>query len=197
MSATASSDLNAPAFPVSLPALTVLRGKTTLTTPAGREGLAPRVTYGRGVEGFTLGWVEPGVAEVMLPAMGDDNTRAGHFTFRMQALAILRHVRNGRPVYVGVYDDQKGNGLPGLAQVTTPEQTAGRLQVMFAGEGPAWLQEATVSDVAGLSRFNEASLLQVEGVYGAQVVADSGQLHVTVEVPARWRVSLPVDIEYQ
>lgn len=29
-------------IPVALPALTVLLGKTTLTTPAGREGLSPR-----------------------------------------------------------------------------------------------------------------------------------------------------------
>ncbi|EDA3473525.1 fimbrial protein, partial [Salmonella enterica subsp. enterica serovar Give] len=33
-------------IPVPLPAMTVLLGKTILTTPAGREGLAPQVTYG-------------------------------------------------------------------------------------------------------------------------------------------------------
>lgn len=40
-------------IPVALPAMPVLLGKTTLTTPAGREGLSPRVSYGKGVEGFS------------------------------------------------------------------------------------------------------------------------------------------------
>ncbi|HAN8573048.1 TPA: fimbrial protein, partial [Escherichia coli] len=73
------------AIPVALPAMTVLLGKTTLTTPAGREGLSPRVSYGKGTEGFSLEWTAPGVAEVTLPVTGDNNVRAGTFVFRMQA----------------------------------------------------------------------------------------------------------------
>lgn len=67
------------AIPVALPAMTVLLGKTTLTTPAGREGLSPRVSYGKGAEDFSLVWTAPGVAEVMLPVTGDNNVRAGTF----------------------------------------------------------------------------------------------------------------------
>ncbi|ELO4871806.1 fimbrial protein, partial [Escherichia coli] len=48
------------AIPVALPAMTVLLGKTILTTPAGREGLSPRVSYGKGAEGFSLVWTAPG-----------------------------------------------------------------------------------------------------------------------------------------
>ncbi|EHQ4577012.1 fimbrial protein, partial [Salmonella enterica] len=47
-------------IPVPLPAMTVLLGKTILTTPAGREGLAPQVTYGKETEGFALAWTAPG-----------------------------------------------------------------------------------------------------------------------------------------
>lgn len=41
-------------LPASLPALTVVLGKTILTTPAGREGLSPRISYGKGTEGGRL-----------------------------------------------------------------------------------------------------------------------------------------------
>ncbi|MBB2426729.1 fimbrial protein, partial [Escherichia sp. 11.1597] len=83
------------------------------TTPAGREGLSPRVSYGKGTEGFSLEWTAPGVAEVTLPVTGDNNVRAGTFVFRMQTAGVLRHVKDGQPVYAGVYDDLNANGLPG------------------------------------------------------------------------------------
>ncbi|EFC4005578.1 hypothetical protein E5427_25140, partial [Escherichia coli] len=34
------------------------------TTPAGREGLSPRVSYGKGEEGFSLVWTDVGIADV-------------------------------------------------------------------------------------------------------------------------------------
>ncbi|HAN6040451.1 TPA: fimbrial protein, partial [Escherichia coli] len=37
----------------------------------------------------------------------------------------------------------------------------------------------------------------VEGAYGAQTVAGSGELRLNGTMPERWRVSLPVSIEYQ
>ena len=49
---------------VAMPAITILRGKTILTTPAGREGLSPRVSYGKGEEGFSLVWTDVGIADV-------------------------------------------------------------------------------------------------------------------------------------
>ncbi|ENR3366278.1 fimbrial protein [Salmonella enterica subsp. enterica serovar Infantis] len=139
-------------IPVPLPAMTVLLGKTILTTPAGREGLAPQVTYGNGTEGFALMWTAPGTASVTLPAQG---------------------------------------------QVMPAEQTPGVLQTLFDSEGPAWLREMTVSSVTGLSRFSDAALRQVDGVYGAQTVADSGELRFKGEIPSRWHTSLAVSIEYR
>ncbi|MEQ4855025.1 F4 (K88) fimbria minor subunit FaeI [Escherichia coli] len=185
------------AIPVALPAMTVLLGKTTLTTPAGREGLSPRVSYGKGAEGFSLEWTAPGMAEVTLPVTGDKNVRAGTFTFRMQAAGVLRHMQDGQPVYAGVYDDLNANGLPGESKVMQASDIPGALQTMFSGEGPSWLQTMTVTTAAGLSRFSDASLRQLEGVYGAQAVADSGELRLNGAMPERWRVSLPVSIEYQ
>ncbi|EEP2838527.1 fimbrial protein, partial [Salmonella enterica] len=83
-------------IPVPLPAMTVLLGKTILTTPAGREGLAPQVTYGKDTEGFALTWTAPGMASVTLPVTGEGNVRTGTFTFRMQAAGVLRHVLGDR-----------------------------------------------------------------------------------------------------
>ena len=48
-----------------------------------------------------------------------------------------------------------------------------------------------------MSHFSDASLRQVEGAYGAQTVAGSGELRLNGMMPERWRVSLPVSIEYQ
>lgn len=182
---------------VVLPAQTLLLGKTTLTTPAGRGGLAPRVTYGSDTQGIELNWSASGIADVTLPVTGDGNVRIGHFSFQIQALAMLRHMQDGQASYAGLYDDLRGNGLPGVAQVVASTQTAGRLRAMFADEGPVWLQEATVSRVLGLSQFNNTALRQVEGVYGAEVVPDSGQLYLDGALPGRWLVALPVSIEYQ
>ncbi|EAB8636074.1 fimbrial protein [Salmonella enterica subsp. enterica] len=184
-------------IPVPLPAMTVLLGKTTLTTPAGREGLAPQVTYGKGTDGFALEWTAPGMASVTLPVTGEGNNRAGTFTFRMQVAGVLRHVQNGRVEYAGLYNDLQGNGLPGQAQVMPAEKTPGALRVMFGGEGPAWLQDMVTGGTTGLSRFSDASLRQVSGVYGAQAVADSGELRFKGEAPSRWHTSLAVSIEYR
>ncbi|EFG1809663.1 F4 (K88) fimbria minor subunit FaeI [Escherichia coli] len=184
-------------IPVALPAMTVLLGKTTLTTPAGREGLSPRVSYGTGGDFFSLVWTAPGMAEVTLPVIGDNNVREGSFIFRMQATGVLRYVKDGQPVYVGVYDDLNANGLPGESNSMKVSDIPGVLQKMFSGEGPGWMQTMTVTVSEGLSRFNDVSLRQVEGAYGAQTVADSGELRLNGTMPERWRVSLPVSIEYQ
>lgn len=184
-------------IPVALPAMTVLLGKTTLTTPAGREGLSPRVSYGKGTEGFSLVWTAPGVAKVTLPVIGDNNARAGTFVFRMQVAGVLRHAKNGQPVYVGVYDDLNVNGLPGERATMKASDIPGVLQKMFSGEGPGWLQTMTVSDYLGVSHFSDASLRQIEGVYGAQTVAGSAELRLNSAMPERWRVSLSMSIEYQ
>lgn len=184
-------------IPVALPALTVLLGKTTLTTPAGREGLSPRVSYGKGTEDFSLVWTAPGVAEVTLPVTGDNNVRAGSLVFRMQAAGVLRHMQDGQPMYVGVYDDLNANGLPGESMSMKSSDIPSVMQGMFSGEGPSWLQTMTVMTVDGVSRFSDALLRQVEGVYGAQTVAGSGELRLNGSMPERWRVSLPVSIEYQ
>ncbi|EHJ2163684.1 fimbrial protein [Salmonella enterica] len=182
---------------VPLPALTVLLGKTTLTTPTGREGLAPRISYGNGSEHFSLVWTEPGVAEVTLPVTGENQVSAGTFAFRMKAVGVLRHVQKGQTVYASVYDDLGSNGLPGESRTMKAGDVPGALQMMFSGEGPHWLQDLVVTDTSGLSRFSDSVLRQVEGVYGAQTVAGSGELRLDGAVPERWQVALPVSIEYQ
>lgn len=184
-------------IPVSLPALAVVLGKTTRATPAGREGLSPRVSYGKGAEDFTLVWTEPGIAEVTLPVTGENNIQAGTFVFRMQAVGVLRHVKDGQPVYASVYDNLNANGLPGESTAMKASDIPGVLQKMFSGEGPSWLQTMTVTTTEGLSQFSDATLRQIEGVYGAQIIAGSGELHLNGAMPERWRVSLPVSIEYQ
>lgn len=184
-------------IPVSLPELTVVQGNTILTTPAGREGLSPLVNYGKGAEDFSIVWTEPGIAEVTLPVTGENNARAGTFVFRMQIVGVLRHMQDGHPMYASIYDDLNANGLPGGSYAMKAGDIPGVLQKIFSGEGPSWLQTMTVTITAGVSHFSDAALRQVEGVYGARTVADSGELRLNGTRPERWQVSLPVSIEYQ
>lgn len=183
---------------VPLPAINILLGKNTQATPAGREGLAPLITYGRGLEGFSLSWTSPGIAQLTLPVTGENNTQAGLFTFRMKGAGLQRSQDGGEPIYLALYEDLKGNGLPPQAEVMVPGQTAGALQTMFSGEGPSWLaQGLSVNGAVGVSRFTDSGIKQLEGIYGAQAIANSGELHLKGDIPSRWRVSLPVSIEYQ
>lgn len=182
---------------VPLPAMAILLGKTTLTTPVGREGLSPRISYGKGVEGFSLKWTDPGIAEVMLPVTGENNIQVGTFVFRMKVAGVLHHVQNGQPIYSGLYNDLNANGLPGESSAMKASDIPGVLQSMFSSEGPSWLQTMTVTATAGVSHFGDASLRQIEGVYGAQTVAGSGELRLNNTNLERWHVSLPVNIEYQ
>lgn len=184
-------------FSVSLPTLTVVLGKTILPTPAGREGLSPRVSYGKGTADFSLVWTEPGIAEVTLPVIGENNTRAGVFVFRMQGVGALRYLQNGQSAYAGVYDDLNTNGLPGENRAMKASDIPSTLQKMFSGDGPSWLQAMTVSGYTGVSHFSDAELRQIEGVYGAQIMAGNGELRLRGERPERWQASLPVSIEYQ
>ena len=182
---------------VAMPTITILRGKTILTTPAGREGLSPRVSYGKGEEGFSLVWTDVGIADVTLPVNGDNNVHAGTFSFRMRAIGVLRHVQNGQPVYASVYNDMNANGLPGENGVSCDDNVC-YLKKMFRGEGPSWLNILyELSASVGLSHFSDTTLRQVEGVYGAQTLAGFGKLRLDGAIPERWRVSLPVSIEYQ
>ncbi|WP_370560723.1 fimbrial protein [Edwardsiella tarda] len=184
-------------IPVPLRAMTLLLGKTMHTTPLGREGLSPRVTYGQGQDGFQLAWTAPGTATITLPVKGADNIRIGSFTFQMLAAAVIRYAEQGRTLYAGLYEDRSGNGVPPQAALMPQEQIAGKLQAMFAGDGPDWLAAIHISGSAGLSRFNDAQLHQIAGVYGAQVIPGSGELRFHGAVPSHWRVSLPVSVEYQ
>ncbi|WP_445013715.1 hypothetical protein [Salmonella enterica] len=98
-----------------------------------------------------------------------------------------------------MYDDLQGNGLPAQGQVMPAEQTPGVLQTLFDSEGPAWLREMTVSSVTGLSRFSDAALRQVDGVYGARITSwqKRSELRFKGEIPSRWHTSLAVSIEYR
>ncbi|MGS0206209.1 fimbrial protein [Escherichia coli] len=184
-------------LPVSLPVMNLILGKTDFTTPAGREGLAPRIIFGKDVEGFSLVWVEPGIADVTLPVTGEGHRRFGHFTFRMQAAGLMRYVCNGQVTYTSIYDDVGINGLPDKAHIMNSEQIPGLFQSMFRGEGPKWLSAISVSSDTGVSHFSDASLRQIEGGYGARIVTGSGELHLKVDKIKRWNVSLPISIEYQ
>ncbi|EFJ8421404.1 fimbrial protein [Escherichia coli] len=182
---------------VPLPAMKIVLGKTVLTTPAGREGLAPRIIFGKDVEGFSLVWTEPGIADVTLPVKGEDSRRVGSFTFRMQVAGLMRYVRNGQVTYTSIYDDVGINGLPDKPHIMNAGQIPGLFQSMFSSEGPKWLSAMAVSSDSGVSHFNDTSLRLIEGVYGARIVADSGELHLKEGKTDRWNVSLPVSIEYQ
>lgn len=180
----------------------LLLGKTVLTTPAGREGLAPVVSLGGGQPDFVLTPEGDGILQVKVPVFASEVTDsvAGSLQFRVETAALIRYVVKGGPVYAGVHNDLAGNGLPGKGQAMAAGRTAQTLCGMFAGEGPAWLcaPSVPVRDEVSLSRFTDNSLRQVEGVYGAQVVGGSGTLRLSgSSIPASWKATLPVRIEYR
>lgn len=180
----------------------LLLGKTVLTTPAGREGLAPVVSLGGGQTDFSLTPEGDGVLQVRVPVYAPEATDrvTGSLQFRVETAALIRYVVNGSPVYAGVHNDLAGNGLPGKGQEMATGRTAQTLCGMFAGEGPVWLcaPSVPVRDLVPLSRFTDNSLRQVEGVYGAQVVGGSGTLRISgSSIPASWKATLPVRIEYR
>lgn len=185
-----------------LKAQPVLLGKTTLTMPAGREGLAPRVSYGRHTSGAGPDWLADGEGEVTLPVYDSvsPDVLAGRFSFKLRAAMLLRHTQGDQPVYAGIYNDLAGNGLPPQGKTVPAGQLAAGLCGLFAGDGPAWLCGVgeSVKVFLPLSHLTDSSLRQLQGVYGAGIVAGSGELALREgAMPARWKSTLNVSIEYQ
>lgn len=180
----------------------VLLGKTTQATPAGREGLAPWVSFGRGLEGAALVWASDSEGQVTLPVFdaASPTRPVGALTFRLQAVMMLRHIQGGQPVDVGVYSDLPGNGLPPQGLTLPAGQITRPLCGLFAGEGPAWLCAGplSVQGTVALSALSDRNLRQIQAVYGAGIVAGSGELRLPEgRLPARWKTTLPVSIAYQ
>ncbi|WP_370607792.1 fimbrial protein [Citrobacter meridianamericanus] len=180
----------------------LLLGKTVLTTPTGREGLAPVVSFGVGQEGFNITPKGKGVVEVMLPVYTSQRTdnSEGSLNFLLETAALIRHVVNGNAIYSGLYNDLYGNGLPGKGQEMAADITMKTLCGMFTGEGPTWLCDASlnVTENVPISYFTNSDLFQVEGVYGAMVIGRSGTLKINgSNTPASWKATFPVRIEYR
>lgn len=187
-----------------LKAQPILLGKTTHAIPAGREGLAPRVSYVHGVPGATLSWLSDGEGEMTLPVYDDAAPLVpiGEFSLRLQAAMVLRAMEGGQPVYSGVYNDLTGNGLPPEGKTIPTPRAAPLLCGLFAGEGPEWLcaeaGTAKGGDTVPLSRLTDSGLRQPQGAYGAYIVAGSGELRLQAgAMPSRWKSTLSVNIEYQ
>ncbi|ECV2306850.1 fimbrial protein [Salmonella enterica subsp. enterica serovar Javiana] len=185
-----------------LKARPVLMGKTTQSTPAGREGLAPVVNYGSGMPDSVLTWLSGGEAEVTLPVYDSvsPGVQAGHFRFRLRAAMLLRYTQGDQPVYAGIYNDLPGNGLPPEGKTLPAAQLAAELCGQFAGEGPSWLCGGGlgVTTSLPLSRLTDDRLHQLQGVYGVETVAGSGELVLREgAMPAHWKTTLNVSIAYQ
>ncbi|ELS7737522.1 fimbrial protein [Escherichia coli] len=182
---------------VNLPAKNILLGKTMFTMPSGREGLIPRISFGVKEDDFSLEWTGEGKALVTLPVWGDGNARAGTFSFRMIAGGVLCHITNDIYACSALYDDINSNGLPSQYYMIKPERTLNTLMSMFSAEAPAWLNKVKISTSMGVSRYGDLNIHQISGAYGAQIVAGSGILRIDDVLLSNWRVSLPVNIEYQ
>ena len=179
----------------------LLIGKTSLVTPAGREGLAPQVSFGSGQSDITLNPAGDGVILVRLPvySLGDQVPAVGSLQFRMKVVALIRYTVNGASVYAGLYNDLAGNGLPNKGLEMMASRSASELCKIFAGEGPDWLCSSSfiIRESEALSRFTDPSLRYIEGVYGVRTVAGSGTLYIEGKsIPSSWKAALPVSIEY-
>ncbi|WNI84216.1 F4 family fimbrial subunit [Citrobacter portucalensis] len=185
-----------------LTARPVLLGNTPLALPAGREGLAPKVRYGGPGPETTPNWLSDGEAWMTLPVYDGaaPDALAGYFRFRLRAAMLLRHTAGGQPVYAGIYNDLSGNGLPPEGRALPAARLAGMLCGQSGGDGPAWVcgSGVSVTTYLPLSRLTDGRLRQLQGVYGAETVAGSGELFLREgAMPARWKTTLHVSIEYQ
>ncbi|POT24513.1 fimbrial protein [Citrobacter freundii] len=180
----------------------LLLGKTSSTTPAGREGLAPRVSYSHNMLDSVLNWLADGIGEVRLPVYEDTDPASvvGALSFRLQAGMLLSHVEEGRAMYAGVYNDLPDNGLPPQSKTVVPDRLAPMLCSLFVGESPNWLcaTAGVVKHEIPLSRLTDSSLRQIQGVYAATIIAGSGELFIREKkMLSRWKTTLTVSIEYQ
>ena len=180
----------------------ILLGRTLLSMPTGREGLAPRVNYSSDTPGTLLTWVSDGQGKMTLPVydVANNISPVGELSFRLQASMLLRHMEDGQPVYTRVYSDLSGNGLPPQGLTLSAESTAPRLCELFAGDGPTWLCTAAtqVGDAVPLSRLTDSDLRQPQGVYGSAIIPGSGELRLRRDVMlSRWKTTLNVSIAYQ
>lgn len=184
---------------VPVTSVTILSGKTSGTSPAGRQGLTPVIRLGKTGEKSKVQWVAPGIATVTLPVYGEENEESGIFTFKIRAVALMKHVTDGKVNYYSLYNNTAGNGLPDSKNVLEPNQAIGVLREIYKTEPLSWLDnDIVVSDKKCISAFSDKSFRQVDGAYGAQIVPDSGELTFSTSViPDKWRVTLPVSIEYQ
>ncbi|ENE9858913.1 TPA: hypothetical protein PRY54_003927 [Escherichia coli] len=179
--------------------VTILSGKTSVTSPAGRQGLTPVVRLGKTSNDNRVQWTAPGIATVTLPVYGEEHEERGIFTFKIRAVALMKHVIDGKEEYFNLYNDTAGNGLPDSKNVIERSQASGFLREIFKSEPLKWLDnDILISEVKRISAFSDKAFRQINGAYGAQIVPNSGELTFSTHtVPAKWRVTLPISIEYQ
>lgn len=181
----------------------LLLGKTSANVINGRDGLAPSVTFGNGVDGFSLIWRGQGEAEVQLPVYDSDdpNQSIGQLSFRLISAAMTKHIRDKRPTYVSMYNDSVGNGLPPKEMAVQTGVTGEVLCGIFAGEGPEWLCEngLNISESKPLSWLTDTNVIRPEIVYGIRTISGSGVLKIIdgASLPSRWKATIPVKIEYR
>ncbi|MEB0968012.1 hypothetical protein VC899_22895 [Citrobacter braakii] len=184
---------------VPIPSVTILSGKTSRTSPSGRQGLTPVIRFGRTGDENRVQWTAPGIATVTLPVYGEEQEADGIFTFKIRVAAVMKHVAEGKAEYYSLYNDTVGNGLPDSKYIIEPNHVVGILREVFIAEPLNWLSnDIMVSEKMSVNAFSDKKFRQVDGAYGAQIVQDSGQLSFSSDaVPAKWRVTLPISIEYQ
>ncbi|WP_045450037.1 F4 family fimbrial subunit [Citrobacter sp. S-77] len=184
---------------VPIPSVTILSGKTSRTSPSGRQGLTPVIRFGRTGDENRVQWTAPGIATVTLPVYGEEQEADGMFTFKIRVAAVMKYVTEGKAEYYSLYDDTVGNGLPDSKYIIEPNHVVGILREIFIAEPLNWLNnDIVVSEKMSVNAFSDKKFRQVDGAYGAQIVQDSGQLSFSSDaVPAKWRVTLPISIEYQ
>lgn len=180
----------------------LILGKTNPNVSYGKNGLAPEVTFEGEGEGFRLRWLEQGEAEVQLPVYDAvyPNQSVGQLTFRLVSAAMTKYIHNNRPVYVSMYNDLAGNGLPPREMAFKTGMASNVLCDLFAGEGPEWLCSGgrVDSGIEPLSRLTDANFIRPETVYGVRLKSGSGVLKIYGQVlSSPWKATLSVSINYR
>ncbi|EPW6021750.1 hypothetical protein ACXPSQ_000940 [Salmonella enterica subsp. enterica serovar Newport] len=108
-----------------------------------------------------------------------------------------------RVIYQTVADTSKANGngyMQNAAYVKsmTSTQVKDHLPRILGADMITIAQDAVESSYTGPNVFNRADAKTIQGVYGSEIVAKSGQLSFPKDgVPSDWNAQMSVTVSYQ
>ncbi|WP_370556258.1 fimbrial protein [Edwardsiella tarda] len=188
----------------------ILLGKTKFKYSGVGTGMSPVITYGG--EGFAINFPADAAPKITLTAKGKtDTAKTGVLKFNMNMYALADVIwskagTNGNDLYTYqmIADTAKsyGNGYlqnAGYVKTLTSAKVKDGVARLL-GADMITLDPGTV-ETASYTRpnlFDDTSALGLQGAYGSEFVANSGELTFPKDAtPSDWKATLAVTVSYQ